>query len=127
MSVRNLEFLFRPGSVAVIGASDRPQSVGATVFRNLPGRWFRRFDPAGQPETRDGSWHQGVPGRGEFPANARSRCCLYAPTDHPRSDRRSRARGTRAAVVSTAGLGAITDESGHSLRFDWFSPMIPSG
>ena len=40
MSVRNLEFLFRPGSVAVIGASDRPQSVGATVFRNLPGGGF---------------------------------------------------------------------------------------
>ncbi len=35
MSVRNLEYLFRPGSVAVIGASDRPHSVGATVMRNL--------------------------------------------------------------------------------------------
>ncbi|WP_157648716.1 CoA-binding protein, partial [Thiobacillus denitrificans] len=35
MSVRNLEYLFRPRSVAVIGASDRPQSIGATVMRNL--------------------------------------------------------------------------------------------
>ena len=35
MSVRNLDHLFRPRSVAVIGASDRPQSIGATVMRNV--------------------------------------------------------------------------------------------
>ena len=35
MSVRNLEAMFRPASVAVIGASDREGSVGAVVLRNL--------------------------------------------------------------------------------------------
>ena len=35
MSVRNLDHLFRPKSIALIGASDRPQSVGATVMRKL--------------------------------------------------------------------------------------------
>ena len=35
MSVRNLEHLFRPQSVAVIGASERERSVGAVVMRNL--------------------------------------------------------------------------------------------
>ena len=35
MTIRNLQYLFRPASVAVIGASDRPQSVGATVMHNL--------------------------------------------------------------------------------------------
>ncbi len=35
MSFHNLQFLFRPESLAVIGASERPGSVGATVFRNL--------------------------------------------------------------------------------------------
>ena len=35
MTSRNLEFLFKPRSVALIGASDRPYSVGATVMRNL--------------------------------------------------------------------------------------------
>ena len=35
MSVRNLEQLFRPRSIAVIGASDRPLSLGALVMRNL--------------------------------------------------------------------------------------------
>ena len=35
MSSRNLEYLFKPRSVALIGASDRPHSVGTTVMRNL--------------------------------------------------------------------------------------------
>ena len=35
MSIRNLEHLFRPQSVAVIGASETPRSVGATVLHNL--------------------------------------------------------------------------------------------
>ena len=35
MSIRHLDSLFEPRSVAVIGASDRPASVGATVWRNV--------------------------------------------------------------------------------------------
>lgn len=35
MSIRNLDALLRPRSVAVIGASHRPGSVGAVVMRNL--------------------------------------------------------------------------------------------
>src|SRR3546814_19275259 len=35
MSVRNLDFLFKPRSVALIGASRRPRSVGAVLARNL--------------------------------------------------------------------------------------------
>lgn len=35
MSVRNLEILLRPESIAVIGASDRPGSLGEALMRNL--------------------------------------------------------------------------------------------
>ena len=35
MSVRNLDKLFNPESVALIGASPRPGSVGAVIARNL--------------------------------------------------------------------------------------------
>lgn len=37
MSIRNLQYLFAPKSVVLIGASDRPHSVGATVLANLIG------------------------------------------------------------------------------------------
>jgi acyl-CoA synthetase (NDP forming) len=35
MTIRNLDFLFKPKSVALIGASKRPGSLGAVVARNL--------------------------------------------------------------------------------------------
>jgi len=62
MSVRNLEYLFQPGSVAVIGASDRPQSLGATLIRNLLEGSFagpiwpvkpKHASVAGRPAFRD--------------------------------------------------------------------------
>jgi acyl-CoA synthetase (NDP forming) len=40
MSIRHLDALFDPHSVALIGASDRPGSVGATVWRNLRSAGF---------------------------------------------------------------------------------------
>ena len=41
MSVRNLDKLFKPGSVALIGATDRAGSVGAVILRNLRRGGFR--------------------------------------------------------------------------------------
>src|SRR3974390_3213443 len=35
MSIRNLDKMFRPQSVAVIGASDKPHSVGSALMPNL--------------------------------------------------------------------------------------------
>jgi hypothetical protein len=35
LSIRNLDFLFRPRSFALVGASDREHTVGAAVMRNL--------------------------------------------------------------------------------------------
>jgi acetyltransferase len=40
MSIRNLNKIFNPNRVAVIGASDAPSSVGYTVLRNLIGSGF---------------------------------------------------------------------------------------
>lgn len=41
MSTRNLDKIFDPHRVAVVGASDTPTSVGYTVLRNLIGSGFR--------------------------------------------------------------------------------------
>ena len=35
MTIRNLEYAFRPRSVAMIGASDEPGSVGKTLTENV--------------------------------------------------------------------------------------------
>ena len=41
MSTINLDHLFKPKSVAVIGASNRPQSVGQVMMRNLLAGGFK--------------------------------------------------------------------------------------
>ena len=41
MTIENLDRVFDPRTVAVIGASDRPGSVGATVMHNLTNRGFK--------------------------------------------------------------------------------------
>ena len=35
MTIRNLDYLFKPRSIALIGASKTPSSVGAVLARNL--------------------------------------------------------------------------------------------
>ncbi len=35
MSIRNLDKLFKPSSIAVIGASSRSDSVGGVLWRNI--------------------------------------------------------------------------------------------
>ena len=57
MSVRNLDKLFNPGSVALIGATPRPGSVGAVVARNL-----RRAKFAGVAAGRKSCGTCGPPG-----------------------------------------------------------------
>lgn len=41
MSIKNLELLFNPRRIAVLGASEDPKSLGYSVFRNLIGEGFK--------------------------------------------------------------------------------------
>jgi acetyltransferase len=41
MSIRHLESLFQPASIALIGASDQPDSLGTVILRNLQGAGFK--------------------------------------------------------------------------------------
>src|SRR6516165_7073660 len=107
MSVRNLDKLFAPRSVALIGATPRPGSVGAVVARNL-----RRAGFAGELmlvnphyDTIDGlTVHPNVaslpraPDLGVIVTPAETVPCLIQELA---------ARGTRAAVIITAGFGEL--------------------
>jgi len=104
MSRRNLEHLFRPRSVALIGASDRPHSVGATVMRNLLDGGFA--GPLWPVNLR----HTLVGGRrayrrvAELPqAPDLAVVCTPAP-GIPALVAELGTRGTRAAIVVSAGL-----------------------
>lgn len=53
MSIRNLDSLFDPQSVAVIGASERPFSVGGTLWRNMRSSGFAGRIFAVNPKYRE--------------------------------------------------------------------------
>jgi acetyltransferase len=104
MSRRNLEHLFNPRSVALIGASDRPHSVGATVMGNLTNGGFA--GPIWPVNLR----HATVAGRHAYPSVAElpeapdlAVICTPAVTV-PDLISQLGVRGTRAAIVVSGGL-----------------------
>jgi acetyltransferase len=106
MSVRNLDHLFDPASVAVFGASQRASSVGATVWANLRGGGFKgplyavnpryqEFD--GVPVYASAAALPTVPELAVICTPAAVVAGLIAELG---------ALGTRAAIVLSAGLDA---------------------
>jgi acetyltransferase len=106
MSVRNLDSLFEPSSVAVIGASSRPASVGATVWRNLTQGAFKGPVHAVNPkytELEGRPCHARVADLPDVPELA----VICTPPDTVAGLITELATlGTRAAVVLTAGMSA---------------------
>ncbi|MEO6745604.1 MAG: bifunctional acetate--CoA ligase family protein/GNAT family N-acetyltransferase [Caldimonas sp.] len=111
MSIRHLDCLLEPRRIAVIGASNRPASVGATVWRNLragghtgPIRAVnlkhRRLD--GEPVAARIADLPEVPDLAVI--------CTPPATVPGLIDELGRF-GTRAAIVMTAGLDAVQKQA----------------
>ena len=104
MTVRNLEFLFRPASVVVVGASDRAHSVGSTVIQNLLNAGF---DGPIWPVNLK---HSTVAGRTAYrsvaslPSAPQLGVVCTPPHTVPGIISELASIGTRAAVVVTGGL-----------------------
>src|SRR6201993_1112594 len=115
MSVRNLAKLFEPRSVALIGATPRPGSVGGVVLRNL-----RRSGFAGElmlvtPHHGriDGlTVYRNVASLPQAPDLA---VIVTPPETVPGLIGDLAERGTRAAVIVTAGFGEV-GERGRTLQ-----------
>jgi acetyltransferase len=112
MSGYNLKSLLAPRSVAVIGASDRPGSVGCVVMRNLMSGGFagnlwpvnlRRATVAGR---------QAYPAAHNLPAAPDLAVICTPAASIPGIIEELGARGTRAAVIISAGLEAPSSERG---------------
>jgi acetyltransferase len=104
MSIRNLEHAFHPKSVALIGASDRAGSVGRIVMRNIVSGGFEGEIWPVNPK------HQIVDGRTcypkveDIPGVPDLAVIVTPPQSVPGLIRDLGDKGTRAAVVITAGL-----------------------
>ncbi len=104
MTIRNLEFAARPGSLAVIGASDREGSVGRIVIGNILEGGFEGDVWPVNPK------HDAVAGRPCFrrvediPGVPDLAVIVTPPATVPELIRQLGEKGTRAAVVITAGI-----------------------
>ena len=115
MSVRNLEKLFKPRSIALIGATPRPGSVGGVVARNLHRGGFTGEVMLVNPHhhTIDGlTVHPNVASLPQAPDLA---VITTPPETLPCLIGELGERGTRAAVIITAGFGEL-GERGQPLQ-----------
>ncbi|MDZ7791647.1 MAG: GNAT family N-acetyltransferase [Xanthomonadales bacterium] len=115
MSIRHLDRMFRPRSIAVFGASDRSGSIGQAVFANLLDGGFEgglypvnlhHREVAGRPVFRKAKNLPEVPDLGVI---------CTPPQTVPGIIEDLGACGTRAAVVITAGFDEASEESGRDL------------
>ncbi len=116
MSIRNLGHLFRPRSVAVVGASETSRSVGATVLHNLiAGKFDGAILPV-NPKYRELAGikvHRTVASLPEVPELA---VICTPPAVVPEVIAELGKLGTKAAIVITGGLEAIKNRQGATLR-----------
>lgn len=116
MSIRNLDHLFRPQSVAVIGASETPRSVGATVLHNLiDGKFAGAIMPV-NPKHGELAGIKVYPTVASLPTVPELAVICTPPATVPALIGELGARGTKAALVITAGLGMSKDSQGRTLK-----------
>jgi acetyltransferase len=106
VTIRHLDRLLSPASVAVVGASIRPGSVGATVWRNLRAGSFAGPVYGINPQHAE---LDGVPiyaTVGQLPAAPELALICTPPSTVAALVTQLGEIGTRAAVIITAGLSA---------------------
>ena len=110
MTIRHLDHLLNPTSVAVFGASDRAGSVGATVWRNLKASFRGALYPVNPKRAVLGD----VPvfaRTADLPAAPELAVLCTPPATVPTLIAELGAMGTRAAIIVTAGLSAAQKQA----------------
>jgi acetyltransferase len=116
MSIRNLDAIFRPRSVALVGASNRPGSVGAVTAANLRAGGFagpilpvnpKYAEVRGMPTFQDIASLPSVPDLAVI---------CTPPATVPGLIAELGRRGTKGAVVITAGFRELGSEAGRALE-----------
>jgi acetyltransferase len=116
MSVVYLERMFRPRSVAVIGANNRPQRVGGVVMRNLLSGGFEGPIMPVNPRYEAVAGVLTYPDVTSLPRTPDLAILCTPPETVPDLLDELGARGTRAAVVVARGLASARDAGGRSLE-----------
>lgn len=116
MTVRNLDKLFAPRSVAVIGASERPARVGTVVLRNVMQGGFRGDIWPVNPKYRKLEGVTCYPSVRALPRAPDLAVICTPPPTVPDLIAALGEAGCRAAVVLTAGLARERLPDGRTLQ-----------
>ncbi|NVF12826.1 bifunctional acetate--CoA ligase family protein/GNAT family N-acetyltransferase [Vreelandella maris] len=116
MSIRNLDALFSPTTIALIGASNRPGSVGAVLARNLFDAGFEGPILTVNPRERAIRSALNYHSVSELPLAPDLAIIATPPDTVPGLIRELGECGCRAAVVITAGFGEGEHADGQVLK-----------
>jgi acetyltransferase len=105
-----LDAFFRPASVALIGASSRPGSVGALVARNLLDGGYAGPVMFVNPRHAEIDGHPVHADVASLPGTPELAIIVTPPATVPGLIAQLGARGTRAILVITAGFGELGAE-----------------
>lgn len=108
MTIRNLEQCFRPKSVAVVGASERPQSVGAIVLDNIRSGGFTGAIYPINPKYDRIAGLACYRSAAQLPQVPELAVIVTPPRAVPGVIGELGSRGCKAAVVITAGVDAAS-------------------
>lgn len=109
MGVRHLEKLFRPSSLAVIGASHAQGSVGTVVMRNLLQGSFKGPILPVNPKYSSVQGVLAYPDINSIPLVPDLAILAVPPEESIAALESLGQRGTKAAVSVTSGLGRVSD------------------
>lgn len=104
MSIRNLDKVFQPKSIAVIGASDKPNSVGSALMTNLLQAGFKGPIVPINPHSAAVHGIMTYSTIGNLPLVPDLAVIATPPDTIPKLISELGDRGTRASVILTAGF-----------------------
>ncbi len=116
MTTRNLEKLFRPASVAVIGATNRESAVGGVVMQNLLEGGFEGPILPVNPKHGAVAGVLAYPDVESLPVPPDLAIICTPPAPIPSLIEKLAAIGTRAAIVLTAGLDDVETRDGRTIK-----------
>ena len=122
MTVRNLDRLFKPSSVALIGASERAGSVGNVVLGNLRGGGFQGEILLVNPKYATVAGLPCVPTVASLPATPDLAVIATPAATVPDLVDQLARRGTKAVIVISAGFG---DAAGARLKQAMLNAAAP--
>jgi acetyltransferase len=125
MSIRNLDAIFRPRSVALIGASNKPCSAGLVTMENLLAGGFDGPIVPVNPKHKSVAGVLAYPDVKDMPLAPDLAVICTPPQTAPSLIAELGARGTKAAIVISAGFGELGNDAGRALQREMLEAARP--